>query len=86
VIKSLAEDADVHPGRVVDAATHLLINDPEGYVHHASRREYLTIVEAGVSSTDPSVEVKARELANRLVAKGMSDFRPFALPDNRNPD
>jgi len=81
VLKSLAENVDNHPGRVVEAATQLLIYDPEGYMHNAARGEYLTIVEAGVNSTDPEVVVKARELANRLAAKGMSDFRPFALPD-----
>lgn len=82
VLKSLAEDVDTHPGRVVEAATQLLIHDPEGYMHHASRREYMTIVEAGINSTDPNAVLKARELANRLAAKGMTDFRPFALPED----
>lgn len=82
VLKNLAEDVGAHLGRVVEAATQLLIHDPEGYMHHASRREYITIVEAGARSTDPDVQNKARELANRLAAKGMSDFRPFALPED----
>ncbi|MDO8847291.1 MAG: hypothetical protein Q7W51_02735 [Coriobacteriia bacterium] len=82
VIQSLAEDVVTHPGRIVDAATDLLVHDPEGYVHQSSRREYLTIVEAGVSSTDPAVRAKSRELANRLAAKGMSGFQQFALSEN----
>jgi len=78
VMKRLAGAADAEPGIAVRAATEILLGDPYGYSSHAYQDHLRTIIGAAVASEHSATAQAGVDLANRLVAKGLGDFRDLA--------
>jgi len=78
VMKRLAGVAEKEPGIAVNAATEILRGDPYGYSSLAYQDHLSTIIGAATASGDSAVAQAGMDLANRLVAKGLSEFRELA--------
>lgn len=78
VLKKVAEVSSRHPLESAAIATELLLNDRHAFLASGYREAFKAIVEAAIGSSLPVAKRKGRDLANRLVARGYSEYRPFA--------
>jgi hypothetical protein len=80
VLDAVADVADRHAEKAARVATQLLIHDPYSFLTSAHSEAFMRIVQAAVYSGSPDANREGRDLANRLVGKGLDEFASLAIP------